>query len=150
MENFVKHQNKNLIKGLLSLFIILMIVTTGNSQTVGISPTGSIPTNPSAGLDINFDTQGLLIPRVALTSTGSFLPLSAHVAGMVVYNTATVADVTPGIYTNDGTKWTAGIPKGTVSGDMEYWNGAAWVSIPIGLPGQKLVINLSGVPTWGP
>ena len=150
MENFVKHQNKNLIKRLLSFLIILLIATLGNSQTVGISPTGSLPTNPSAGLDINYGTQGLLIPRVALTSTGSFLPLSAHVAGMVVYNTATVGDVTPGIYTNDGTKWVSGPPKGSLSGDMQYWNGTTWVNIPIGLPGQKLVINPSGVPTWGP
>ncbi|HNW69303.1 MAG TPA: hypothetical protein PKI01_02795 [Bacteroidales bacterium] len=150
MKNFSRNQKHNLIKGLLSLFIILVTATCGNSQSVGISHTGSLPTNSSAGLDINFDTQGLLIPRVALTSTGSFLPLSAHVAGMVVYNTATVGDVTPGIYTNDGTKWVAGPPKGSLSGDMQYWNGTTWVNIPIGLPGQKLVINPSGVPTWGP
>src|SRR5690606_8893417 len=32
-------------------------------------------------------------------------PLSAHVAGMMLYNTATANDVVPGIYYNDGTKW---------------------------------------------
>ncbi|MNS95615.1 hypothetical protein D3C72_1298820 [compost metagenome] len=32
-------------------------------------------------------------------------PLSAHVKGMYVYNTATAGDVTPGPYSNDGTRW---------------------------------------------
>lgn len=50
-------------------------------------------------------TKGLLLPRVTLSSTTSFSPLSAHVAGMTVYNTATTGDVTPGYYINDGTRW---------------------------------------------
>ncbi|MFT4223268.1 hypothetical protein [Dysgonomonas sp.] len=50
-------------------------------------------------------TKGLLLPRVSLSSTTSFSPLSAHVAGMAVYNTATTGDVTPGYYFNDGTRW---------------------------------------------
>jgi hypothetical protein len=150
MKKVLQKRKHSLIKGFLSLIIILSTASLGNSQTVGISPTGSTPPNSSAGLDINFDTQGFLIPRVALTATTSFLPLSAHIAGMIVYNTASVADVTPGIYTNDGTKWVAGTPKSAAGGDMQYWNGNAWVSIPLGLPGQKLVINASGVPTWGP
>ncbi|EGJ99424.1 hypothetical protein [Dysgonomonas gadei] len=50
-------------------------------------------------------TKGLLLPRVTLSLTTSFSPLSAHVAGMTVYNTATTGDVTPGYYINDGTRW---------------------------------------------
>lgn len=50
-------------------------------------------------------TKGLLLPRVSLSSTTSFSPLLAHVAGMTVYNTATTNDVTPGYYYNDGIKW---------------------------------------------
>lgn len=48
---------------------------------------------------------GLLLPRVALERTTSFSPLSAHTQGMVVYNTATTGDVTPGFYQNNGSKW---------------------------------------------
>ncbi|MFV0390275.1 MAG: hypothetical protein ACK5KP_00040, partial [Paludibacteraceae bacterium] len=55
--------------------------------------------------DANASTKGLLLPRVVLTSTTSFAPLTAHVAGMTVYNTATAGDVTPGYYYNDGSKW---------------------------------------------
>jgi uncharacterized protein (TIGR02145 family) len=48
---------------------------------------------------------GLALPRVALTSTNSYSPLKEHVKGMIVYNTATVGDITPGTYYNDGSKW---------------------------------------------
>lgn len=54
-------------------------------------------------------TKGLLMPRVQLTATNATAPLTAHVAGMMVYNTATASSgatqVTPGYYVNDGTKW---------------------------------------------
>ena len=56
-------------------------------------------------LELESTTKGVLFPRVALTNTTSFAPLAAHVAGMVVYNTATTGDVTPGLYSNNGTNW---------------------------------------------
>ena len=37
---------------------------------------------------------------------------------------------------------------GTVSGDMQYWNGAAWVILPVGLPGQFLHLTASSIPEW--
>ena len=61
--------------------------------------------NASSILELESTTKGVLFPRVALTSTTAFAPLAAHVAGMTVYNTATAGDVTPGMYTNDGTQW---------------------------------------------
>lgn len=65
------------------------------------------PGNPdvNAVLELAGTTKGLLLPRITLTSTTSASPLSVHSAGMVVYNTATNADVTPGYYYNDGTHW---------------------------------------------
>jgi len=71
---------------------------------VGIGTTNP---NPNALLDIDATTipGGLLLPRIALTNATSPAPLSAHVPGMVVYNTATVADVVPGFYFNDGGDW---------------------------------------------
>jgi hypothetical protein len=61
--------------------------------------------NASSLLELESNTKGVLFPRVALISTTSFAPLLAHVAGMVVYNTATIGDVTPGLYTNNGANW---------------------------------------------
>jgi hypothetical protein len=65
----------------------------------------------AAILDLNSDnsndngTKGLAMPRVALTSTSNAAPLTDHVKGLTVYNTATVADVVQGVYMNDGTQW---------------------------------------------
>lgn len=61
-------------------------------------------------------SKGLLLPRVSLVSINSANPLSAHVKGMIVYNTVTTAvgngyDVSPGFYYNDGSKWVS-LPLG--------------------------------------
>ncbi len=130
------------------LLISLLVSLSGFSQNVGINSTGAQP-NAAAGLDVDFSNKGLLIPRVALTSTTSYAPLSAHVAGMVVYNTATVSDVTPGFYYDNGIKWMPGFIKGQSVGDMLYWSGTEWLRIPIGVAGQYLQISGSSIPTWG-
>ncbi|MCK9420966.1 MAG: hypothetical protein M0Q38_00015 [Bacteroidales bacterium] len=131
-----------------ALLILMVTCISGFSQNVGINATGAAP-NTSAGLDVDFPDKGVLIPRIALTGTTSFAPLAANVAGMLVYNTATAGDVTPGFYYNDGTKWVPGFPAGTAVGSMIYWNGTAWVMIPAGLPGQFLQLNGLGIPAWG-
>ncbi|GAA4457510.1 phage tail protein [Rurimicrobium arvi] len=75
--------------------------------------------NANAILDLESNRRGLLLPRIALTATNSASPLSAHVQGMAVYNTATAGSgstaVIPGYYINDGTKWIRLISKGEVS-----------------------------------
>jgi len=53
--------------------------------------------------------KGLVIPRVKLVSINSSLPMSSHIAGMIVYNTdasgSVPNNVVPGFYYNDGSKW---------------------------------------------
>jgi len=70
---------------------------------------GTTTPAPGATLDIDSNNGGILIPRIALTSTTSTVPISppapAVTPGVMVYNTANVNDVTEGFY---------------------YWNGAAW------------------------
>jgi len=61
--------------------------------------------NANSLLELESTTKGVLFPRVALTGTANASPLAAHVQGMTVYNTATASDVTPGMYTNNATKW---------------------------------------------
>lgn len=130
------------------LLVMLMITLRGLSQNVGINANGA-PPDGSAGLDVSFTDKGVLIPRVALTGTASFAPLSAHVAGMIVYNTATISDVTPGFYYDNGAKWVAGFPSGNAVGDILYWNGTGWITIPTGTAGQYLQISSSNIPAWG-
>jgi hypothetical protein len=68
---------------------------------------GNNPTqvNPNAILEIESQNKGLLLPRLALVATSNPYPLSAFVEGMLVYDTATVGDIVPGIYYSDGSKW---------------------------------------------
>lgn len=98
------------------LFIFLSFSFIINAQNnVGI---GTNTPNSSAKLDIDVTSdgaaakKGLLIPRVALTSTSSASPVASPAVSLMVYNTATASSgatlVTPGFY---------------------YWNGAAWVRL---------------------
>lgn len=93
---------------------------------------GSNPTviNSNAVLDAESATKGILFPRVPLTATTNPSPLTAHVAGMQVYNTNTGTDVDPGVYYNDGAKWIR------VGGEVEkvfiFGNGAPSGSCTVG------------------
>ncbi|MBO9611358.1 MAG: tail fiber domain-containing protein [Dyadobacter sp.] len=92
------------VPGTLMLAATMLLASVNLFAQVKI---GNNPTviNGNAVLDVESATKGILFPRMALTATTNPLPLSAHVAGMQIYNTATGADVDPGIYYNDGTKW---------------------------------------------
>jgi len=132
---------------LLSLLVSLLVSLSVFSQNVSISSKDTLP-NSAAGLDVYFSNKGLLIPRVALTGTANIAPLSAHVAGMIIYNTATAGDVKPGFYYDNGTKWVTGFPVGSSLGDMLYWDGTNWILIPVGTSGQYLQLSGSNTPIW--
>ncbi len=108
-------------KFFLTLIIILAATYFSNLNAQVTIGSNSVP-NSGAVLDlISGGDKGLLMPRVALTSTRVFGPLKSsdgnvyatylnHTAGMTVYNTATDNsdagyEVSPGYYYNDGTKW---------------------------------------------
>jgi hypothetical protein len=91
--------------------MLTLIVLSAASMNAQVRIGGTADPNTSAMLDLNATdgtnngTLGLSLPRVTLSSTTNYAPLKAHVAGMLVYNTATAGDVTPGTYYNDGYKW---------------------------------------------
>ncbi|UUV22322.1 SlyX family protein [Paenimyroides aestuarii] len=71
-------------------------------QKIGNNPT---IINPSAVIEVESANKGFLAPRVALTNTNNFSPITGlaaadqHTANsLLVYNTATAGDVTPGYY----------------------------------------------------
>ena len=45
-------------------------------------------------------------------------------------------------------KWIPGLPQGTANGDMQYWNGATWATLPGGIAGQYLSMGAVGIPVW--
>ena len=103
------------MKKIIFLLSAVMFVSIVDAQT-GI---GTTTPNASAKMDVSSTDKGFLPPRVALTSTSTFAPVTglsgtlplATAAGLLVYNTATAGtspnNVVPGYY---------------------YWNGTAWVN----------------------
>ncbi|MGN6495312.1 MAG: hypothetical protein ACTHLE_25220 [Agriterribacter sp.] len=97
---FFKHHIKT---GALLLAAMLGCVLSSQAQLkIGNNPTSI---HPDAILELQSNSKGLLLPRVALRSTTSPAPLTGFVNGMLVYDTATAGDVTPGVYYCDGSKW---------------------------------------------
>lgn len=118
----------------LTLTVAVCFCTT-NAQ-VGIGTT-----NPQAFLDLNSNTQGVLISKVALTSRNIELPVvnpqgGGVVEGTLVYNTSTSGvaplNVSPGFYFWDGTFWVA----------MDGLGGRDWSLL--GNSGTNPVINFLG------
>jgi hypothetical protein len=95
--------------------------------------TNTATRDASAAFEINANTNtpgsplygGLLLPRVALTGTTDAVTISGTEAtSLLVYNTATVSDVTPGFY---------------------YWNGSSWLRI---ISGNGSFPTGSGTPNY--
>ena len=85
-----------------SFIALSMVETTLNAQ-VGI---GTSMPNPSAQLEIVSNDKGILIPKVALTSSVDPSTIAnGNVEGLLIFNTASVSDVVPGFYYWNGTKW---------------------------------------------
>lgn len=104
------------MKKLIFILLAICALVKVNAQT-GI---GTSTPNASAKLDVSATNKGFLPPRVALTATNLFAPLTglsgsdalATAAGLLVYNITSNSNVTPGYY---------------------YWNGISWIQISNGL-----------------
>ncbi len=82
--------------------LLALSATCSYAQGVGIGT----PPNPSAMLDVSSTSRGLLAPRVTLTGTTDATTITnGNVTSLLVYNTATTADVVPGYYYWDGSLW---------------------------------------------
>lgn len=93
-------RNKILSLGICSF--VMFSTTMIKAQNVGINTSGLVA-NSSAMLDIDATNMGLLIPRVALSMTTVAAPVTTPANSLLVYNTATAGDVTPGFYYWDAT-----------------------------------------------
>ena len=114
------------------IFFTLFLNLHLHAQNVGIGTT-----TPSAKLEVaggvkvldSLRVGGKMILTSGLPGTGKVLTSDAN--GLANWTT-------PSTY-----------PNGTVVGQMNYWNGTAWVSIPPpGFNGQFLC-SCNGVPQWG-
>lgn len=108
----------NKIISLLILFVCFSVA----AQNVGINTSNP---EPAAALDVYSAGKGLLLTRLPLITTDNPSPLSAHVEGMVTYNTTTSPAGTPtsvegGLYYNDGAKWNLMGPNTVMIGDIKH------------------------------
>jgi len=85
-------------------FIAFIIIGYTAIAQVGV---GTPLPNNSAQLDVVASNRGMLIPRVSLLSSVDITTITnGNVVSLLVYNTATITDITPGYYYWDGAKWT--------------------------------------------
>lgn len=112
------------MKSFISLFVILlcMVFTTRAQNNVGINDNNSSP-NASAMLDVYSTSKGLLIPRISLLSSTDVTTISSPASSLLVFNTSTISDVSPGYY---------------------YWNGSSnWVRLITGTDPKISVIPVA-------
>jgi hypothetical protein len=112
--NFKNLVNMKTLKTLLIAIAILASYTL--TAQVAVTTDGN-SADPSAMLEVKSTDKGMLIPRVALTGTNDNTTITSPAVSLLVYNTATAGDVTPGFYYWNGTAWT---PMAGSSGDSHY------------------------------
>jgi hypothetical protein len=80
--------------------VIALFFTITTYAQVGI---GASNPDASAKLEVRSTNKGLLIPQIALTGSSDVTTIESPATSLLVYNTATTSDVTPGYYYNAGT-----------------------------------------------
>jgi hypothetical protein len=125
------------MKKIVLVLSVLFGTKFSGAQNIGI---GTNTPNANAVLDISSTNKGLLIPRMDSTTRKNI----ANTIGLMVYDTNTKC-----FWYNDGTRWVNMPPKGSATGDVLYWNGAAWTVLPAGQGGQYLSLTPGTlVPAW--
>ncbi len=108
---------------LLSMFLSFAVMSRSSAQNVAINTDGSDP-DVSAMLDIVNSSKGLLLPRVALTSSTDASTIVTPAVSLLVYNTnasitGTYGDGV-GYYYNAGTTVTPSWRKLAMGGDIKW------------------------------
>ncbi|MGB2684251.1 MAG: hypothetical protein WBC43_04470, partial [Olleya sp.] len=113
------------------LTFLMLFCTLISFGQVGINTTTP---DPSSILDVTSTDKGLLIPRIALTSTSDVSTITSPSISLLIYNTATVSNITPGYFYWDGTEWSKLATTKTVN--------SAWSTI--GNAGTDDTVNFIG------
>ena len=103
----------------------------GDANGLNIRYNGSIgigTTLADAKLDVTATDAGILIPRVTLTGTTDATTVPSATTSELVYNSATVSDVTPGYYYWNGSTWERILVSGDIDSDID------WLTLTDGTP----------------
>lgn len=142
---------------------IILILAMIGFGTLSHAQTGIGTLNPdnSAQLDITSNKRGLLMPRVALVNTTDNSPVTNPATSLMIYNTATLNDVTPGYYYWNN-KWirvgtfdtgslynlTSANSALSITGGGQLLTAATSLDINGGTDGQVLTSNGTNSATW--
>ena len=107
-------------KNVQKTMVLLLLLIAGSATVRGQQGFGTNAPAASAVVDMTATNKGVLLPRIALTATTVAAPVSAPATNLVVFNTATAGDVTPGLYFWNGTSWIRLLVKGEATGTS--WN----------------------------
>jgi uncharacterized protein (TIGR02145 family) len=123
-----------------------------NVELTGTTNAGPI-TSPAVSLLVyNIATTGDVTPGFYYNSGSTGFPVWTKLLTNVADGSET--KVTAGTnltITGIGTTaspYVVGRSPGTNQGDIQYWNGTAWVMVTVGQPGQLLLLSASGIPVW--
>ncbi|MEO8515643.1 MAG: hypothetical protein ABI426_02815 [Flavobacterium sp.] len=100
---------------LLSFLALSLLTFSYSIAQVGI---GTTTPNASSVLELKSTNSGLLIPRIALTSSTDITTIPSPAISLLIYNTSSVSDVIPGFYYWDGS-WKTVSKTNTATGT---WN----------------------------
>jgi hypothetical protein len=99
--------------------MLLLFLLCSSSLIAQVGLNTATP-NGSSSLDVVSGNTGILIPRLTLTGTGDMSTIvNGNIESLLVYNTATVSNVTPGFYYWNSTQWVRLVTSETESKD---WN----------------------------
>ncbi|AYN03825.1 hypothetical protein [Flavobacterium sp. 140616W15] len=107
-QGFVSGKNNTIIGSRIkylssSLSNNIIIADGSGNRRINVDDKGNVglgtnTPDASAALDVTNTRKGLLMPRVPLTGTTDVIRIPSPANSLMIYNTATVGDVTPGYY----------------------------------------------------
>src|SRR5690554_4101032 len=122
------------------LSVALLVSAWGGYSQVGI---GTLTPDKSSQLDVTANNKGILIPRVSLTSTTDTTTITnGNVNSLLVFNTATQNDITPGYYYWYIDKWKRIVNEDEVGGNV-YYDGDQFTYVDAS--GDTHVINFEEI-----
>ena len=124
------------MKNIVILFILFL-----SANTIAQTGIGTTTPNASAQLEVSSTTKGFLPPRMTTTQRNA---IENPAIGLQIYNITTN---TLEYKTTSGWVSLISNPNGLNAGEIQYWDGSAWVTIAPGTEGQILTLT-SGLPTW--
>lgn len=110
-------------KRILNISTLVAVFAFASTSVHAQQGFGTNQPSKAAAIEMKSDSKGLLIPRVTLTELTNFGPIQggttvtvAHANSLLVYNTATATNLTPGYY-----YWTATSTVPTADGTVGTW-----------------------------